>query len=58
MKDYVERIKDDLALFGSEQATITVSRKDLEKLVNAYEKKVNKEQVRDKWDRECAGLER
>ncbi|WP_181917282.1 hypothetical protein [Virgibacillus dokdonensis] len=37
MADYLKRIKDDLDLFGEEQAMITVSRKDLEKLVQSHD---------------------
>lgn len=35
--EFLKRIKDDLNMFGEDNATITVSRKDLETLVKAYE---------------------
>lgn len=39
MKDFLENIKRDLNETSSEHATITLSRKDVEKLVSSYEKK-------------------
>lgn len=35
--DYLERLKNDIDLFSNEQATITVSRKDLEQLIEECE---------------------
>lgn len=37
MRDYLERIKEDLDMFDPNSIMITVVRKDLEKLVSAYE---------------------
>jgi hypothetical protein len=34
----LERLKEELDMFSDDQPTITVSRKDLEMLVKAYEK--------------------
>jgi len=38
MRDYLDRIKNDLEEMSSEHATITVSRKDLERLVKEHER--------------------
>lgn len=37
MSDYLERIKEDLDMFSNENIMISVVRKDLERLVSAYE---------------------
>lgn len=38
MNDYLERLKEEMELFSEEQATITVSRKDLDRLVKEVER--------------------
>ncbi|WP_162985794.1 hypothetical protein [Virgibacillus sp. Bac330] len=48
MTDYLKRIKDDLDLFGEEQAMITVSRKDLEKLVQSHDAMAEKIRAKEK----------
>lgn len=42
MLRFLENIKRDLNEFSSESATITVSRRDLEQLVKAYENSLKK----------------
>lgn len=42
MRDYLNNLKRDLNENSNEQVTITVSRKDLEQLVQAYENLLEK----------------
>lgn len=48
LADYLKRIKDDLDLFGEEQVMITVSRKDLEKLVQSHDAMAEKIRAKEK----------
>ncbi|MFD1705253.1 MULTISPECIES: hypothetical protein [Siminovitchia] len=48
MRNYLQNLKEDLELMSSEQATITVSRKDLEKLVESHEKLLAYQQDKEK----------